>query len=269
MGASCAWAGCSADAEGIGYRAPLPTRRGHSVPAGQVAACSALWRQPSAFANVPRRSPLFFSFPLFPLAQPFRVFVDANWERAPKCLHSEIYCTSQDMQGAGGLDAQEVEAEGGGTSTAREPTAAECGQKRPRPEGDADAEGGERAAVRPCIENWPDVAAQGGAHGPGMAVSTALRSVANRRPLSLPCARNNSFVVRASGHASAVLHGLHTLYDDDSLCDVTVRVDGEDFRAHRVVLAASSDFLRCGACSWLCATLVVFLCPCRVCCART
>jgi len=154
-------------------------------------------------------------------------------------------------------DALEEDTEGGWTSTAGEPTAAECGEKRQRLEGGADAEEGERPAVRPCIENWQGVSGQGGAHGTGTAVSTALRSVANRRPWSLPCARSNSFVVRAAGHASAVLHGLHALYDDDSLCDVTVRVDGEDFRAHRVVLAASSDFLRCGACSWLCASLVV------------
>jgi len=45
-------------------------------------------------------------------------------------------------------------------------------------------------------------------------------------------------------HPHDLLKGLCGLYDSQSLCDVTLRVDGQDFSAHRVVLAAASDFLR-------------------------
>ena len=82
--------------------------------------------------------------------------------------------------------------------------------------------------------------------------SSSLTRISGRTTLSralrpLPAGRLSDRVnVRwqSDTHAPVILSGLQQLYNDRNLCDVTIRVDGEDFQAHRVVLAASSDFLR-------------------------
>ena len=141
-------------------------------------------------------------------------------------------------------DTDRVRCDGG--AALGDSTDAECGQKRLRSDESADqnAQDAHRPATRPCTDLVQAEGCRAG-RAPSAATSAALRCTSSRRLGSLACARADFFVVRAAGHAAAVLCGLHALYDERSLCDVTVRVDGEDFRAHRVVLAASSDFLRC------------------------
>lgn len=55
---------------------------------------------------------------------------------------------------------------------------------------------------------------------------------------------DSKILLKCSTHSGALLTGLDELYRDKRLCDVILRVDGVDFHAHRVVLAASSDMLR-------------------------
>ncbi|XP_035699384.1 zinc finger protein 227-like [Branchiostoma floridae] len=44
------------------------------------------------------------------------------------------------------------------------------------------------------------------------------------------------------GHSKAILHNLNQQRIEDSLCDVTILVNGQRFRAHRAVLAACSSY---------------------------
>ena len=43
-------------------------------------------------------------------------------------------------------------------------------------------------------------------------------------------------------HAKSILSTMNTLRKDGTLCDVTLRVQGQSFMAHRIVLAACSDY---------------------------
>uniref|UniRef100_A0A8C4Q7F9 Uncharacterized protein n=1 Tax=Eptatretus burgeri TaxID=7764 RepID=A0A8C4Q7F9_EPTBU len=52
----------------------------------------------------------------------------------------------------------------------------------------------------------------------------------------------NYFVYEASRHAATVLGELHAQREHRLLCDVAVRAGGQDFPAHRAVLAAACDF---------------------------
>ena len=65
------------------------------------------------------------------------------------------------------------------------------------------------------------------------------RQVATVRPDD-----ENKILLKCPHHPTCLLSGLEQLLHDDHLCDVIMRVDGVDFNAHRVVLAASSDMLR-------------------------
>eukprot|EP00960_Hanusia_phi_P030044 748353-Hanusia_phi.AAC.1 len=51
-------------------------------------------------------------------------------------------------------------------------------------------------------------------------------------------------LVKHPEHAAELLNGLSHLFHDESLCDITIRVEDETFRAHRVILASSSDFFK-------------------------
>ncbi|ELT88493.1 hypothetical protein CAPTEDRAFT_174860 [Capitella teleta] len=53
-----------------------------------------------------------------------------------------------------------------------------------------------------------------------------------------------AFNFEASGHSASVLTGLNALREKDQLFDVTLVADGQSFGAHRVALAASSDYFR-------------------------
>jgi len=113
------------------------------------------------------------------------------------------------------------------------------GQKRRNPDGlrdDAD----EEPSTRPCLhlEN-------GSEHGSSVPSGISTSATMSRALRRLPAGQiRETIIVRSEAHACTILNGLQQIYQDESLCDVTLRVDGEDFRAHRVVLAASSDFLR-------------------------
>lgn len=43
-------------------------------------------------------------------------------------------------------------------------------------------------------------------------------------------------------HAKSILSTMNTLRKDGTLCDVTLKVQGQSFKAHRIVLAACSDY---------------------------
>ena len=108
------------------------------------------------------------------------------------------------------------------------------GNKRHRPEDEVNKEDDEPSTRR---------------HENGSSSLTRFsgRTTLSRALRPLPAGRLSDRVnVRwqSDTHAPMILSGLQQLYNDRNLCDVTIRVDGEDFRAHRVVLAASSDFLR-------------------------
>ena len=45
-------------------------------------------------------------------------------------------------------------------------------------------------------------------------------------------------------HAKSILTTMNNLRKTDTLCDVCLRVEEKDFPAHRIVLAACSDYFR-------------------------
>ena len=49
---------------------------------------------------------------------------------------------------------------------------------------------------------------------------------------------------QATDHGDSVLAGLKHLREKQQLFDVTFLVEGQEFRAHRVVLASCSDYFR-------------------------
>jgi len=113
------------------------------------------------------------------------------------------------------------------------------GQKRRNPDGLCD-DADEEPSTRPCLhlEN-------GSEHGSSVPSGISTSATMSRALRRLPAGQiRETIIVRSEAHACTILNGLQQIYQDESLCDVTLRVDGEDFRAHRVVLAASSDFLR-------------------------
>jgi hypothetical protein len=136
-----------------------------------------------------------------------------------------------------------------------------CGQKRQHEEVTEDCEATEEdqpPSTRPCLH------LENGGSAPS-SISTSRTMSRALRPLPTGQLRETMVVLcRSETHAPAVLSGLQQLYHEDNLCDVTIRVDGEDFRAHRVVLAASSDFLR-----FVCATnSTAYTSSCLPCCLR-
>ncbi|XP_018620588.2 transcription regulator protein BACH1-like [Scleropages formosus] len=62
--------------------------------------------------------------------------------------------------------------------------------------------------------------------------------------LSLEVPRTSVFTFQSSVHSSHVLCRLDEQRQNDFLCDVTLIVEGRSFRAHRVVLAACSDYFQ-------------------------
>jgi hypothetical protein len=50
------------------------------------------------------------------------------------------------------------------------------------------------------------------------------------------------FVFNESHHSARLMAGLRYLRDRNQLFDVTLRVEGREFSAHRVVLASCSDY---------------------------
>ena len=43
-------------------------------------------------------------------------------------------------------------------------------------------------------------------------------------------------------HAKSILTTMNTLRKADTLCDITLKVAGQEFPAHKIVLAACSDY---------------------------
>lgn len=48
--------------------------------------------------------------------------------------------------------------------------------------------------------------------------------------------------VMTNSHAKSILNAMNALRKSNTLCDITLRVEGTDFPAHRIVLAACSDY---------------------------
>ena len=49
--------------------------------------------------------------------------------------------------------------------------------------------------------------------------------------------------IMTNTHAKSILNSMNSLRKSGTLCDVTLRVQQQDFPAHRVVLAACSDYV--------------------------
>lgn len=48
--------------------------------------------------------------------------------------------------------------------------------------------------------------------------------------------------IMTNSHAKSILNAMNALRKSNTLCDITLRVNTADFPAHRIVLAACSDY---------------------------
>lgn len=48
--------------------------------------------------------------------------------------------------------------------------------------------------------------------------------------------------IMTNSHAKSILNAMNALRKSNTLCDITLRVENTDFPAHRIVLAACSDY---------------------------
>jgi hypothetical protein len=65
-----------------------------------------------------------------------------------------------------------------------------------------------------------------------------------KRPRSESSPSNSTeIILRSDEHAQALLNRLNRQRENETLCDIRLRVEDKEFSAHRSVLAASSDFL--------------------------
>lgn len=48
--------------------------------------------------------------------------------------------------------------------------------------------------------------------------------------------------IMTNSHAKSILNAMNSLRKSNTLCDITLRVESTDFPAHRIVLAACSDY---------------------------
>lgn len=48
--------------------------------------------------------------------------------------------------------------------------------------------------------------------------------------------------IMTNSHAKSILNAMNSLRKSNTLCDITLRVENADFPAHRIVLAACSDY---------------------------
>ena len=118
-------------------------------------------------------------------------------------------------------------------------------------------EGEQEATLAGSVAAGVDAARVDESTSTALDVGTSLQDPAVRRdPQELTRKRNRvgdlilreprkkgSMVVSVPEHAATLAAGFQRLRESGQLCDVTVRVDGKDFKAHRAVLAASSDML--------------------------
>jgi hypothetical protein len=73
-------------------------------------------------------------------------------------------------------------------------------------------------------------------------MSSHERSLKRHRSEVAP-SDSTEITLRSDEHAHALLNRLNRQRESGTLCDVRLRVEDEEFSAHRSVLAASSDFL--------------------------
>ena len=66
-------------------------------------------------------------------------------------------------------------------------------------------------------------------------------SIVHETVESIPAIFQNDF---DKPYCKEILQNLNSLRQESSLCDVTLVVEGREFRAHRNVLAASSPYFR-------------------------
>lgn len=152
--------------------------------------------------------------------------------------------------------------EGGGSARGRDlsPRRGECGRTSPRREGGALRGGG--AAGGPKGRRRRGGAAGCGAAGQrrrgGEGGAARRRPPAGGRPLAarragrdmwpcwlcpqVPGAMAPPKDIMTNSHAKSILNAMNALRKSNTLCDVTLRVEHKDFPAHRIVLAACSDY---------------------------
>ena len=64
--------------------------------------------------------------------------------------------------------------------------------------------------------------------------------------------------IMTNSHAKSILNAMNSLRKSNTLCDITLRVENTDFPAHRIVLAACSDYF----CAMFTSEVTVFtVCP--------
>ncbi|XP_055975259.1 kelch-like protein 26 [Sorex fumeus] len=88
------------------------------------------------------------------------------------------------------------------------------------------------------------MAESGGGGGGGAGAGGFGASPGSERPSSLADKNGAKCTFSAPGHSASLLQGLAALRAQGRLLDVTLTVGSEIFRAHRVVLAACSDYFR-------------------------
>lgn len=71
-----------------------------------------------------------------------------------------------------------------------------------------------------------------------LCVADSLSSLRSRECESIMAPKD----IMTNSHAKSILNAMNSLRKSNTLCDITLRVENTDFPAHRIVLAACSDY---------------------------
>lgn len=72
----------------------------------------------------------------------------------------------------------------------------------------------------------------------GLCVADSLSSLRSRDSEGTMAPKD----IMTNSHAKSILNAMNSLRKSNTLCDITLRVENTDFPAHRIVLAACSDY---------------------------